>query len=45
MNFIDIIKSNKRKKHFEEQISIVYKDIYKPELFTDIIKTMRSIAL
>ena len=29
MKFIDILKSNKRKKHFEEQISVVYKELYK----------------
>ncbi|MBW9159475.1 RNA polymerase sigma factor [Clostridium tagluense] len=29
MKFIDILKSKKRKNHFEEQISIVYKDLYK----------------
>jgi len=29
MKFIDILKSNKSKKHFEEQISIIYIDLYK----------------
>lgn len=29
MKFIVILKSNKRKKHFEEQIYIVYKELYK----------------
>ena len=29
MKFIDILKPNKRKNHFEEQISIVYKELYK----------------
>ena len=29
MKIIDIFKSNKRKKHFEEQISIIYKELYK----------------
>lgn len=29
MTFIDMLKSNKRKKQFEEQISIVYKELYK----------------
>jgi len=29
MNFFDILKSNKRKNHFEEQIAIVYKELYK----------------
>jgi len=29
MKFIDILKSNKSKKHFEEQISIIYRDLYK----------------
>lgn len=29
MDFINIFKSNKRKKNFEEQISIVYKELYK----------------
>jgi RNA polymerase sigma-70 factor (ECF subfamily) len=29
MKLIDILKPNKRKKHFEEQISIVYKELYK----------------
>jgi len=29
MKFIDILKSNKREKHFEEQMSIVYKELYK----------------
>lgn len=29
MKFIDILKPNKRKKYFEEQISIVYKELYK----------------
>ena len=29
MKFIDILKSNKRKKYFEDQISLVYKELYK----------------
>lgn len=29
MKFIGILKSNKRKKDFEEQMSIVYRDLYK----------------
>ncbi|WP_435791352.1 RNA polymerase sigma factor [Clostridium sp.] len=29
MKFIDVFKSNKRKKAFEEQMSIVYKELYK----------------
>jgi RNA polymerase sigma-70 factor (ECF subfamily) len=29
MKFIDILKSNKGKKHFEDQISLVYKELYK----------------
>ncbi|MGV8982668.1 RNA polymerase sigma factor [Clostridium sp.] len=29
MKFIDILNPNKRKKHFEKQISIVYKELYK----------------
>jgi RNA polymerase sigma-70 factor (ECF subfamily) len=29
MKYTNILKSNKRKKHFEEQISIIYKDLYK----------------
>jgi RNA polymerase sigma-70 factor (ECF subfamily) len=29
MKFNDILKSNKSKKHFEEQISIIYRDLYK----------------
>ncbi|MFT5875677.1 MAG: RNA polymerase sigma-70 factor (ECF subfamily), partial [Clostridium sp.] len=29
MKFINILKSNKRKKHFEQQISIIYRDLYK----------------
>ncbi len=29
MSFFDILKSNKRKNYFEEQISIVYKELYK----------------
>ncbi|MGK0468940.1 RNA polymerase sigma factor [Clostridium sp.] len=29
MKFIDILKSNKRKKQFEEQIYIIYRDLYK----------------
>jgi RNA polymerase sigma-70 factor (ECF subfamily) len=29
MKFIDILKFNKRKKHFEEYISVVYKELYK----------------
>jgi RNA polymerase sigma-70 factor (ECF subfamily) len=29
MKFIDILKFNKRKNHFEEQISLVYKELYK----------------
>ena len=29
MKIIDIFKSNKRKKHFEEQISKIYKELYK----------------
>ncbi|MGH4119288.1 RNA polymerase sigma factor [Clostridium sp.] len=29
MKFIDILKPNKRKKHFEDQISIIYKELYK----------------
>ncbi|MGK0469221.1 hypothetical protein [Clostridium sp.] len=29
MKFIDILKSNKRKKQFEEQIYLIYRDLYK----------------
>jgi RNA polymerase sigma-70 factor (ECF subfamily) len=29
MKFIDVLKSNKRKKAFEEQMSMVYKELYK----------------
>ena len=29
MKFIDILKSNKRKKQFEEQIYLIYSDLYK----------------
>jgi RNA polymerase sigma-70 factor (ECF subfamily) len=29
MKFIDILKSNKRKKQFEEQVYLIYRDLYK----------------